>query len=123
MQNFLYNNNKVQKFPLALPKRNVLKIGMPIGTWACQVEKLTHHLARWHAKLKHWHGVWHVGTFIGTLAHKNEKLARFWHVTLARKPRWHGNTSTRKRRWHVSTLTRRPRWYVGTHGTRFSLPR
>ena len=32
----------------------------------------------------------HVGTFMGTLVRKNEKLARFWHAgTLARKPRWH----------------------------------
>ena len=39
-----------------------------------------------------WHGCWHVGkpslnigpsygTFIGTLARKNEKLARFWHIS------------------------------------------
>ena len=33
--------------------------------------------------------LWHVGTFIGTLAGKNEKLARFWHVGMwSRKPRW-----------------------------------
>ena len=45
---------------------------------------------------------WHVGTFIGTLARKNEKLARFWHVgTLARGHIHHAGT-------------------YGTHGTRFS---
>ena len=27
-----------------------------------------------------WHVYWHAGTFIGTLARKNKKLARFWHV-------------------------------------------
>ena len=44
-------------------------------------------LARWHSKLENWHAF---GTFIGTLACKNEKLARFWHVgTWARRPRWH----------------------------------
>ena len=37
-------------------------------------------LARWHAKLKHWYAVRHVGTFIGTLVRKNEKLPRFWQV-------------------------------------------
>ena len=47
------------------------------------LEKLAHHLARWHAKLKHWHAVMH----FGMLAHKNEKLAR-WHAgTLTREPR------------------------------------
>ena len=43
-------------------------------------EKLARLLAGWHVKLKNWHAVWHVGMFIGTLARKNEKLARFLHV-------------------------------------------
>ena len=40
-------------------------------------EKLVRVLARLHAKLKHWHAVWHVGRFIGKLARKNEKLIYF----------------------------------------------
>ena len=43
-------------------------------------EKLEHCLALWYARLKYWYAVWHVGLFIGTLAHKNSKLARFWRV-------------------------------------------
>ena len=43
-------------------------------------KKLARLLAHWHASLKHWYAVWHVGTFIGTLTRKNEKLARFWHA-------------------------------------------
>ena len=65
MYNFLYNN-KVQKFTQHFVR------GMS--------EKLACLLARWHAKLKNWHAVQHVGMFIDTLARKNEKLARFWHV-------------------------------------------
>ena len=42
----------------------------------------------WHAKLKHWQAVWHGGT----LARKNEKLARFWHVNhTGTQARWHVN--------------------------------
>ena len=43
-------------------------------------EKLARLLASWHGKLKHCHTILHVGTFIGTLPRKDEKLARFWHV-------------------------------------------
>ena len=66
---------------------------MPFGTLARQFEK------------------WHV---FGTLARKNEMLARFWHV----------NTPICK--WHVfGKLARKNEmlarfWHVGTHGTRFS---
>ena len=60
--------------------RSVQKIGIPFGTLARQVEKLARLLARWHTRLKHWHIVWHVDTFIGRLAHKNEKSPRFRHV-------------------------------------------
>ena len=60
--------------------RSVQKIGMPFGKLARQVEKLARLLARWHTRLKHWHTVWHVDTFIGRLAHKNEKLPHFRHV-------------------------------------------
>ena len=57
------------------------------------LENLTHHLAR-HAKLKHWHAVWHVGTFIEIFARKNEKFARFWQVgTQARMARDLPNSS------------------------------
>ena len=48
--------------------------------------------AHWHANFKNWNvsdtlarqieklvRLWHVGTFIGTLSHKNEMLALFWH--------------------------------------------
>ena len=44
-------------------------------------------LKNWHAKLKRWHAVWHVGTFIGTLARKNENLARFRQV--GTQTRWY----------------------------------
>ena len=70
---------------------------------ARQVEKLARHLACWHAKLKHWHAIWHVdtpslniGTPFGMLARQVKTLARrmarwhvYWHVkmTLALKPR------------------------------------
>ena len=57
-------------------------------------EKLTRVLARWHAKLKHWHVLWHIGT-----------QAR----RIVRKPRW-----------HAITLTRRPRCHAGTHDKQFS---
>ena len=43
-------------------------------------EKLARLLASWHSKLKHWHLILQVGTFIGTLSPKDEKLARFWHA-------------------------------------------
>ena len=90
-------------------------------------EKLAHLLARRHAKLKYWHVLWHVGTFIGTLARKNEKLARFYHVhtqgTLTRKPRWHASTSPRKLRLDASKLSCITRWHGGTFGTRFSKPK
>ena len=36
----------------------------------------------WHAKLKHWHTAWNVGTFLGKLARKPSWSAG----TLARKP-------------------------------------
>ena len=71
------------------------------------IRKLVRLLALWHANLKHWHAVRHVGTFIVTLARKIEKLARFWHVAT-------------KARWHASRLTRIPRCHAGTCGTRFS---
>ena len=65
--------------------------------------KLARRLARSHAKLKHWHVVWH----FGTLARRNEKLARFWHV----------GTQTR---WHVDHVGMQARGHAGTHGTQFS---
>ena len=59
-------------------------------------EKLARLLPRWDATLKYWHVVWYVGTFIGTLARKNDKLALFWHFgMLARKPRWHARALAR----------------------------
>ena len=45
---------------------------------------------------------WHIGTYIDTLARKNEKFARFWHIgTVASGHLDHAGTH-------------------GTHGTRFS---
>ena len=70
--------------------RSVQKIGMSFGTLARQVEKLARLLARWHTRLKHWDTVWHVDTFIGRLAHKNEKLLHFRHVDT--QARWHADT-------------------------------
>ena len=87
IQIFLYNN-KIQKFYLAFRKRNVRKICTPFGTLARQVEKLARHLACWHAILKHWHAIWHVGTLRQGISTSYGTLARFWHVgaqaTLAR---------------------------------------
>ena len=62
-------------------------------------ENLARLLTRWHVNLKHWHAVWHVGTLIGTLARKNEKLARFWYV--GTQARWHINHAGTQARWHV----------------------
>ena len=45
-----------------------------------------------------------IGTFISTLACKNENLARFWHI--GTQGRWQVN--------HAGTQARRPRWHVGT---------
>ena len=59
------------------------------------------------SQLKHWLAVWYVGTFISTLARKNEKLARFWDVGT-------------QARWHVNHAGTQVRWYVGTYGTSFS---
>ena len=73
-------------------------------------EKLARFLARWQAKLKHWHALWHVGTIFGTLAHKSDNLARFWHVCT--QARWHVNHNGTQARWHLD--------HGGTHDTRFS---
>ena len=81
-------------------KRNVSKIG-----------KL---LARGHAKLKNWHVVWHVGTpswnigtTYGTLALKNEKLARFCNV--GTQTRWHVNHAGMQTHWHVDHVGKQAR--------------
>ena len=59
----------------------VEKNGTSLPCWLANL-KNWHALRRLHAKLKNRHTF---GTFIGTLARKNEKLARFWQVgTLAR---------------------------------------
>ena len=70
-------------------------------------EKLARSLARWHAKVKNWHALWHAGTFFGTLASKNENLAHFWHVD-------------NQARWHVNHAGPQARWHAGTHGTRYN---
>ena len=74
----------------------VEKNGTPFSKLACQLEKfvrlwlaigtLARLLARLHIKMRSWHAfgtslvcLWHVDTFIGKLAHKNEKLTRLWH--------------------------------------------
>ena len=88
---------------------------------ARQVKKLARRLARWHAKLKHWHVFWHVDTFFGTLVRKNEKLARFWHV--GAQARLHVNYAGTQAPWHVNHAGTQASWHVdhvGTHGTRFS---
>ena len=51
--------------------KNRWKIGTPFRRWSWK--KMARLLAHWHAKLKNWHA-------FGTLARKNEKLARFGHV-------------------------------------------
>ena len=77
-----------RNFPIGFRKRNVWKIYASSSMLAHQVKNLAHHLARWQTKLKHWHGLWHVGTFIGMLTSKSKNLARFWDArTLARKRR------------------------------------
>ena len=49
---------------------------------------------------KYWHTLWHFGTFIGTLARKNENLARFWHVGM--QAHWYINQAGTEARWHVN---------------------
>ena len=40
--------------------------------------------------------------FIGTLAHKNEKLERVWHVDAqARRPRWHALVEVGRSGWVI----------------------
>ena len=78
-----------------------------------EVEKLAPHLAWWHAKLKHWHAIWHIGMFIGTFPGKNEKMAHWNAGTLAGKPCWHATMLAHKPCWHASMLTCRPRWHAG----------
>ena len=49
--------------------------------------------------MNYWEAFWHVGTFIGMLARKNEKLARFCHV--GRQVSWHLNHAGMQARSHV----------------------
>ena len=77
-------------------------------------EKLERSLTRWHAKLKHWHALWHVGTFFGMLTRKNENLARFWHV--GTQARWHVNHASTQARWHVDHVSTQAR--MARDGTR-----
>ena len=72
-------------------------------------------MARWHAKLKNWHAVWHVGMFIGTLARENEKLARVRHVCTWES--WHVNHADTLARWHKNHASTQGRWYVDHVGT------
>ena len=81
-------------------------------------EKLACLLTRWHTKLKNWHAVWHVATFIGMLAHENEKLASFWHISV--QARWHVNRISTQPHCHVNHAGTQAHWHVGTLGTRFS---
>ena len=59
---------------------------------------------------------WHVGTFIGTLERKNEKLAHFWHVGM--HARCHVNHAGIQSRWNVNhagtytALARRYTWHA-----------
>ena len=71
---------------------------MLYGTLARQIEKLAPYLARWLAKLKHWHAVGTLARLL-TLARKNENLAHFWHA--GTQARWHID--------HVSTQARMAR--------------
>ena len=56
---------------------------MPFDTFALQAQKLARRLEPWDVKLKYWHALWHVGTFIGTLPRKIKSWYAFG--TLARK--------------------------------------
>ena len=78
--------------------------------WACWYAKLKN----WHVKVKNWHA-WHVGTLIGTLASKNEKFARFWHVDT--KANWHVNHAGTQARWHQNRAGTQARWPVDHVGT------
>ena len=70
----------------------IWKIGTPHSMFTRQVEKLT-RLCHVTHQVESLTRLWNVGTFIGTLACKNEKLECFWQVdTLARghvRPRCH----------------------------------
>ena len=86
------------------------KLARFLARWARQVEKLVRCLACWHVKLKHWHALWPVGTFFGTLASKNENLARFWHVST--QARWQVNHAGAQARWQVNHTGTQARWHV-----------
>ena len=88
---------------------------MPFGTLACQVEKLASLLANWHAKLKQWHALEHIGMFIGLLAGKNVKLERFWHFGM--QARWHVIHTGMQAHWHIDHVAMA--WH-GTHGMQSS---
>ena len=46
--------------------------------------KLGHHLAHWHAELKNWYTVWHIGTPRSNIGTSYGTLTRLWE-------RWHVN--------------------------------
>ena len=46
----------------------------------------------------------------GTLACKNENLARFWHV--GNQARWHVNHASTQDCWHVNHAGMQARWHL-----------
>ena len=120
MYNFWYNNN-VQKFPKAFRKRNVRKIGTPFGTLARRVEKLARRLAHFHATFKHWHIVWHVDTFMGTVVRKIETLTSVQDV--GTQARWHVNCASTHACWHVNHAGVQARRHVDHFGTQERMAR
>ena len=79
-------------------------------------------LAWWHAKLKNWHAVlhvgmpsWKIGTSYGTLARKNETLARFWDNDT--QVRWHVNHACTQAHWHLNHAGTQARLHVDHVGT------
>ena len=70
-------------------------------------EKLTQLLALWHAKLRRWDALWHVGTFIGTLACKMKSWKAF-----GTQPHWHWSHAATQARWLVNQASTQVRFHA-----------
>ena len=84
-------------------------------------EKLARSFACWHDNFKGWHAVWYIGMFISTLACKNEKLARFWHV--GTQTGWHVNHAGIQAHWHINQVGTQARWHADHIGMQSRMTR